>query len=222
MDVKLIVIGGNNSGQQVPVTGPKFFVGRAEDCHLRPKSELVSRHHAVILVEEAFVAVRDFGSKNGTFVNDERVKNEQELKNGDHLSFGPLEFEVQLSVEVGGKKKPRVHSIQEAAARTVETAADAGGDDDVDIFNLLGDEDDAAADTRTADTQPLIAAGTETDPGTAAAVRTDPPEEEPGRKPKKKVKDKPASAAGRAKKPMAKDSGSAADDVLRQFFGRKH
>ncbi len=215
MDVKLVVVGGNNSGQAVPVAGPKFFIGRSEDCQLRPKSDLVSRHHAVIVVEEGFVAVRDFGSKNGTFVNGEKVRNERELKTGDHLKVGPLEFEVQLTVEVGGKKKPKVHNVQEAAARTIETAAtgDAADEEDVDIFDLLGDEDE----TKMGDTQPLSTSAT--DPAIVTDLRADSSEEEPPQKPKKKEKRK--SGPKPAKKPMAADTGSAADDVLRQFFSRK-
>lgn len=137
MQVKLIVVHGKHAGQEVPVPGAKFFVGRAEDCDLRPQSDLISRHHCAILVEEGFVAVRDFGSKNGTYVNDQRVRTEAELKSGDHLKVGPLEFEVQLAVEVGGKKLSKVRTVQEAAARTaqpprpkpVETAAEADLDD---------------------------------------------------------------------------------------------
>jgi len=137
MQVKLIVVHGKHAGQEVPVPGAKFFVGRAEDCDLRPQSDLISRHHCAILVEEGFVAVRDFGSKNGTYVNDQRVRTEAELKSGDHLKVGPLEFEVQLAVEVGGKKLSKVRTVQEAAVRTaqpprpkpVETAAEAEMDD---------------------------------------------------------------------------------------------
>ena len=161
MEVKLIVVGGTNPGQAIPVPGPKFFIGRAEDCHLQPKSDRVSRHHAVILVEEGFVAIRDFGSKNGTSVNGQRVTAEQELKTGDRLQIGPLEFEVQLSVDVGGKKKPKVHSIQEAAARTVETASvGKDADDELNIDDWIGGQDAAGTTTVThsSDTQPFVRA----------------------------------------------------------------
>jgi len=213
MEVKLIVVGGNRDGEKLVVNAPKFFVGRAEDCHLRPQSDMVSRYHAVILVEEGFVAVRDFGSKNGTFVNGARIRIEQELKNGDKLKFGPLEFEVELTVAVGGKKKPKVHSVQEAAARTVESA-----EDELDIFNLLGEEDEASATTRTADTTPMMEMPTtEID-----ADSTSPPNAKDSDEKDKKDKKAPGRAGRfQAKKPPSADSRSAADDVLRQFFGRK-
>lgn len=97
MEVKLVVANGKNVGQEIPVTGPKFLIGRADDCQLRPRSDVISRYHCVILVEEEFLVVRDFGSKNGTYVNDEQIMGEQELHDGDRLRVGQLEFRVRRS-----------------------------------------------------------------------------------------------------------------------------
>ncbi len=219
MEVKLIVVGGKHSGREVPVAGPKFLIGRGEDCHLKPQSDLVSRHHAMIVVEEGRAAIRDFGSKNGTFVNDQRVESERELKTGDRLKIGTLEFDVQLTVSVGGKRKPRVQSIQEAAARTVEAA-----DDELDIIGWLAEDADSLAGTGDADTQPLSATPTIGDDVHDAAATSDKPPTEQPKKKERGAAEKPASGARRlqaAKRPMAADSGSAADETLRQFFGRK-
>src|SRR5215813_12387999 len=105
MEVRLKVLVGPNAGKELPVAGPKFLIGRAEDCQLRPRSDLISRHHCVLLIEEGLVTVRDFGSKNGTLVNDARVRGECELKSGDKLVVGPLEFEVCIHVGVASKKR---------------------------------------------------------------------------------------------------------------------
>ena len=120
MKVDLKVVGGSRSGQLIPIAIPSFMIGRAEDCHLKPRSELISRYHCVILSEEAYVAVRDLGSKNGVYVNGRRVDVEQELKNGDRLAIGPLEFEVVLTVELKSAPKPKIASIADVVARTVE------------------------------------------------------------------------------------------------------
>ncbi len=69
MELKLKIVQGKNAGQEVAITGQKFLIGRAEDCHMRPGSDMISRHHCAIVVDQSFVAVRDFGSKNGTYVN---------------------------------------------------------------------------------------------------------------------------------------------------------
>jgi pSer/pThr/pTyr-binding forkhead associated (FHA) protein len=133
MEVKLVVVHGKHAGQEIPIPGPKFFIGRAEDCNLRPHSDLVSRHHCVIMVEDGFVAARDFNSKNGTFVNGQKVAGETELKSGDHLKVGQIEFEVQIAATLAGKKAPKVRSVQEAAARTVQSARPQSGEKDLDL-----------------------------------------------------------------------------------------
>jgi predicted component of type VI protein secretion system len=123
MDLKLRVLEGKNAGLEIPIPHKKFLVGRAEDCHLRPGSDLISRHHCVILVEDGYIGVRDFGSKNGTYVNDERVTGERELKAGDRLTIGPLKFEVNVIHGLAAKKRPPVGDIKEAAARTAHDAS---------------------------------------------------------------------------------------------------
>jgi predicted component of type VI protein secretion system len=141
MDVRLKVVTGANDGQEVAVPGPKFFVGRAEDCHLRPKSEMVSRHHCALIVEGSTVALRDFGSKNGTYINAQRVEGEQVLAPGDQLSIGPLRFEIVIEHQVGGKKKPKVKDMQEAAMRTATSAPDVD-----DVSQWLTDDDASSSD----------------------------------------------------------------------------
>lgn len=136
MDLKLKVLEGKSAGQEIPVRGKKFFIGRAEDCHLRPGSDLISRHHCVLLVEDGYVGVRDFGSKNGTYINDERVAGERELKPGDRLSVGPLRFELRMDHGLAAKKRPPVVDIKEAASRAAQDASK----DPFDVAGWLNDE----------------------------------------------------------------------------------
>jgi len=157
MDVKLVVSSGSRAGQAISINLPKFFIGRAEDCHLKPKSELISRYHCAILTEEGgYVAVRDMKSKNGIFVNGERVVGEKEVKTGDKFVVGPLEFVFQISVSVQGEKKPKVESVKEAVARTVEVSsrppvalATAESDENEDLSDWLMGEDDEIQETAT-------------------------------------------------------------------------
>jgi pSer/pThr/pTyr-binding forkhead associated (FHA) protein len=157
MDLKLRVLEGKNAGQEISVAGKKFFIGRAEDCHLRPASDLISRHHCVLLIEDGYLAVRDFGSKNGTYVNDDRVVGERELKPGDRLIVGPLHFEVHVAHGLAGKKRPPVNDVKEALVRTAQDAAQ----DPVDVTAWLSGEPDATSPT-TAQPPALAAAETQT------------------------------------------------------------
>jgi pSer/pThr/pTyr-binding forkhead associated (FHA) protein len=221
MEVKLLVVNGKQAGIEIPVTSPKFVIGRNEDCQLRPQSHLVSRRHCAILVEADSAAVEDLGSTNGTFVNDEKIAGRRVLKSGDRIKVGMLEVEVRLAVAVGGKWKPKVQNVQEAAARTV--AAASADEDDFDVSRWLGDEDDALNVPPPAQ-KPAV--GEETVAGTslidtaAMPVAPAPPQKEE----EKKKKESPAKTAGklnRSAKPTTNSSGTAADDALRHFFHRK-
>lgn len=215
MDMKLKVIDGKNAGKEIPVHGQRFLIGRAEDCHLRPGSELISRHHCAILVEEGYVGVRDFGSKNGTYVNDERVVGERELKPGDRLSIGQLQFEVHVAHRVGAKKKPPVGDVKEAVARTASNAAKEPVDD---VAEWLSSE--ASTDT-TAMAETKEAAFTDTDTiGLASTQYIEPEapaeeEETKGRKGKKQPGKLPPIPSA------SKDSQDAAADVLSRLRKRR-
>jgi pSer/pThr/pTyr-binding forkhead associated (FHA) protein len=81
------------------VAQPEFVIGRAHDCQLQLPSGFVSRHHCELIVDEREHALRlrDLGSRNGTFVNDEIVAEERELKDGDRLTVGCIPFEIHIA-----------------------------------------------------------------------------------------------------------------------------
>src|SRR5579871_2367311 len=94
MQAELKVVEGKQQGAVIPLNRKKFLIGREEDCQLRPNSDLVSRHHCVFTVDDFTVRLRDLGSTNGTFVNDERLTGQVVLKAGDRVSVGKLSFEI--------------------------------------------------------------------------------------------------------------------------------
>jgi pSer/pThr/pTyr-binding forkhead associated (FHA) protein len=176
MDVQLVVASGSRAGQVIPVTVEKFIIGRADDCHLKPRSELISRYHCAIISETGYVAIRDLGSKNGIFLNGERVSIEQELKNGDRIAVGPLDFFVHITVEVKGQKKPKVENIEQAVSRTVEIQSAAKPDEkETEIADWLQTTGNTGEneDTMTLDASDLAELMKPKDP---------PPEEEKGSK----------------------------------------
>ena len=228
MEVKLVVIGGKNNGREIPITKSEFLIGRAEGCNLRPQSDRVSRKHCVIRRHEGGVTVMDLNSTNHTFVNNEQINEKRELKNGDRLKVGTLEFEVQLAVSIGGKKKPKVTSIQEAAARTVQSTT--GKQDDLDITNWLEDEEEESSETGSSiDT--LSVKETRTvghKPPDTTAIHTPhiggPEKQDQKKEDKKEDKKKSTKGAGHLdfkKKVTGKDTCSAAEDTLRHFLHRK-
>jgi len=203
MDVKLVVVGGKHAGTQIPVAGPSFLIGRAEQCQLRPNSDQIAREHCQIDVEQGRALIRDLQSKTGTFINGERVTGERELRNGDRLRVGQLEFEVQLTVSVGGKKKPAVHSIREAAARMVEKSGGA----DLDVSEWLS-QTESAEDAITSSEAQRIQARRMGKAGDEEKVPT-------------RVDKKAGLFGQEAPKQTAADSRSAADDLLKKMLGQK-
>lgn len=96
LQADLKVLGGKFQGKLIPLNTKKFLVGREQDCHLRPNSDMVSRHHCIFLVDDYTVRLRDLGSTNGTRVNGELVRHELVLNDGDKISIGKLELELAL------------------------------------------------------------------------------------------------------------------------------
>jgi predicted component of type VI protein secretion system len=97
--VELKVLEGRQQGKTIPLHVRQFLIGREQDCHLRPNSDLVSRHHCVFTVDDFTVRLRDLGSTNGTFVNGERIQGQVVLKPGDQVSVGKLSFEIVVRKE---------------------------------------------------------------------------------------------------------------------------
>ncbi len=201
-----MVAGGSKAGQVIPVVGPKFIIGRADDCHLKPRSELISRYHCAIISEDGYVAVRDLGSKNGVYLNGERVSMENELKNGDKLSVGPLEFFVHTTVAVKGQKKPKVESVQDAVARTVEIQAASKEADskETEIADwLLGaGESDQDQDTKTIEAADVLASIKEA-------------QQQQQQEPEAPTPTQPQQKLGEQASPSSRD---AAANLLKNFF----
>ena len=133
MQVKLKVIGGKNDGREITISVPEFIIGRGDGAHLRPQSDLISRQHCMLKIENGKVIAKDMGSRNGTFVNGDRLEGEHQVAVGDRLRVGRLQFEILIDHAVAGSKKPKVEGVKEAAAR-----AAGGANANVDEDSIFG------------------------------------------------------------------------------------
>jgi predicted component of type VI protein secretion system len=126
MKVSLVVASGAHQGKVIPITGPQFLIGRDAQCHLRPASQAISKRHCGVLVRDGKIYIKDFGSTNGTTVNDELIKNaEVAVESGASLKLGPLDFIVQVektAIHPDGTPLPAA-SPETAAAIAAATAA---------------------------------------------------------------------------------------------------
>jgi HD-GYP domain-containing protein (c-di-GMP phosphodiesterase class II) len=88
MDLELVVRGGGLDGRVfVLAENQMLTVGRAAGCDLKLEDEGVSRRHCSIERREGVVRLKDLGSANGTFVNEDRVETAA-LRAGDRVRLG--------------------------------------------------------------------------------------------------------------------------------------
>ncbi len=82
------------AGRSFPLTsGQSWAVGRGEGCVVMLDSRAVSRLHALIQRRDGGeYALVDLGSRNGCFVNGQRVSLPRVLKDRDRLAFGDQEL----------------------------------------------------------------------------------------------------------------------------------
>lgn len=234
MQLKLRVIGGKNDGREMEIKVPEFIIGRGEGVNLRPKSDLISRHHCAVLLEDGQAFIKDLESRNGTFLNGEQIKGKVKLQVGDRLRVGRLQFEVLLDHGTPGRKKPKVTSIKEAAQRAAENS---NGLDEDSITDWLFEADESEKTARQTVMETRHFRIDETDRvvlddiiGNENAEGEDGTKETNVEELEDSKSDSVDSQTGKKKKPGklperprndSIDSKDAASDTLRKFFNRR-
>ena len=114
MYVYLTMTTGNRAGVSFLLDGTEENrIGRDPECVVSLADPLCSRVHAVIVQQSGVWHIRDEGSRNGTFVNDQKV-DDAVLVNGNTVRLGGTEFEFRVS-----DQPPTVDSV--AAGSLTET-----------------------------------------------------------------------------------------------------
>jgi pSer/pThr/pTyr-binding forkhead associated (FHA) protein len=175
MKLSLVVAQGVHTGKIIPITTAEFVIGRDPQCQLRPASPAVSKQHCAIAVRDTKVFIRDCGSTNGTFVNGEQVAGDREVKSGDRLRVGPLEFDLRIEADAAtAKPTAKPAAVKAAAGKSVPAGAVAAAvaTDTVPSGGTVIMEPGAAPDDRSASTTIVDAPGSglEEDPDHAAAL----------------------------------------------------
>lgn len=75
-------------GKTMSLLDGDYDVGRMSDCWLTLDDEMVSRYHARFHVAGGVAELEDLGSRNGTFVNGERLEARRVLQDGDRIRIG--------------------------------------------------------------------------------------------------------------------------------------
>src|SRR5690242_2332147 len=75
-------------GQQAIDLRPVNSLGRHPNNTIQLLDKIVSKEHCIIELRGDHFVLRDLGSLNGTFINNERVRGEAPLKHNDEIALG--------------------------------------------------------------------------------------------------------------------------------------
>jgi predicted component of type VI protein secretion system len=121
-----VLSAGSMQGKVIQISLAQFLMGRGPECNLRPSNPIISKRHCALITRGGKVFVKDFASTNGTFINDQPIKEETEVKDGDCLKLGSLAFRinVECAPSVGEPTPlPAVVAKQAVASEDEEAAA---------------------------------------------------------------------------------------------------
>ena len=90
-DACLVVIYGLELGKKFSLETPSIIIGRSSKADIQIDQESVSRNHAKIVNTGKQILIRDLGSTNGTYVNDELI-DEHVLQDRDFIKIGRTIF----------------------------------------------------------------------------------------------------------------------------------
>lgn len=139
----------------IPIDRAVILVGRSAECDVViTTSQKISRQHCCLVQSDQSYFVRDLGSMNGVWLNGEKVNREAEMKAGDRLCIGDVEFKLFTNVKVESKKQLRTDGVTEEdlasqAIRTNSIGEDSESENeegpfapelqDVEEFEILDD-----------------------------------------------------------------------------------
>jgi|GEM_PF-1795598 len=105
----------------------ELVIGRDPECQLFMDSHVVSRRHAIISIKWGGFSITDLSSKNGTFVNGERIQ-EKMLRDGDEIVFGTLKayFKNPRELDIDALSRSIVESKDKSKISPVTQAVPTG------------------------------------------------------------------------------------------------
>ena len=138
MDVNLVLFKKNGTKRNFSLPGTVTIIGRRQDCDLCIPLMVVSRKHCELDANAGAIKIRDLGSRNGTFLNGQRI-DEAQLNPGDQISVGPVRFALQVNGEPADDSAI-LHPPDRVSKLEKEVAAQAGafaGLDDLDEVDTM-------------------------------------------------------------------------------------
>lgn len=100
--LQLVIEQSDRPSERYTLQGDRVHVGRSAGNELSfPEDPRLSRNHLVFERRGDLWTVRDLGSKNGTYVNDNRISGEHPLTEGDVITAGELTMRLASAASSG-------------------------------------------------------------------------------------------------------------------------
>jgi pSer/pThr/pTyr-binding forkhead associated (FHA) protein len=87
-----------------PLRVGETLLGRSPYCSIVMNDGLISRQHAAVRVTRDSVHIEDLGSRNGTFVNQQKISGSRKLAAGDRVEIGSQLIFVEVEAR---EERPR-------------------------------------------------------------------------------------------------------------------
>ncbi len=124
---EVLIENADGTRQRYKVVKDRVTIGRARESDIFLPDQWLSRHHAEIQRREGVFFLLDLGSKNGTLLNGERVRQQCRLQQGDVIALGEhhLTFSADGGEDEYEMQGTRVFSARDLSEIKTQPAADA-------------------------------------------------------------------------------------------------
>ena len=105
---RLLITASDGSEQEFELTADAITIGKAEENQLRITDGSISRKHATIEPNGGGLVIKDLGSLNGVFVNDQRVGVQGHiLVDGDRIEIGRTKMVFRTASSLQAQPAPQ-------------------------------------------------------------------------------------------------------------------
>ena len=95
---KIRIRNGPYAGRETTLSEASVTIGRDTDADIQILDRSASRFHSEVFPVGGMFFVRDLGSKNGTYINEDRLQDEELLREGDVIKIGSTELAYESGV----------------------------------------------------------------------------------------------------------------------------
>ena len=124
INAKLVVVGGEVKTAEIKLRLPTT-IGRGRGCTIMLPQALVSRQHCELFESGGKLMVRDLGSLNGTFVNNQKIGEPSPINSEELLSIGTVTFRIVFDAAGASSPPPGPGPVMKSTSKETTPGAAA-------------------------------------------------------------------------------------------------